>query len=78
MNTTQRARIMQRCNLVQVELIPELWGNIGGLMPKPEKAIHTYEWLLFKEFVESIEHTSVTHRFKTAVPVYLRQRPAWL
>jgi len=59
--------------LAQFELIPELCGIIGRLMPKPEKAIRTQEWLIFKEFVGSIERALVTHLSQGAVPVHLRQ-----
>ena len=53
MNTTQRHLIMQRWNVVQHELIPELKGQVGTLTPKLEKVIHTLEWARIEEFVTS-------------------------
>lgn len=51
MNNTQRALIMQRWNVVQHELIPELRQDVGTLTPKLEKLIHTLEWVRIEEFV---------------------------
>jgi len=53
MNLTQPALIMQRWNVVQHELIPELRNDLGGLTPKLEKVIHTLEWVRIEEFVQA-------------------------
>lgn len=42
---------MQRWNVVQHELIPELKSQVGALTPKLEKVIHTLEWARIEEFV---------------------------
>jgi hypothetical protein len=41
MNATRRNLIMQRWNVVQHELLPELRNELGWLTPKLEKVIHT-------------------------------------
>ncbi len=53
MNDTQRALIMQRWNVIQHELIPELRDDVGVLTPKLEKLIHTLEWVRIEEFVQA-------------------------
>lgn len=53
MDTTQRTRIMQRWQIVQHELIPELRNEVGVLTPKLERVIHTLEWVRIEEFVKS-------------------------
>jgi Transposase DDE domain/Transposase domain (DUF772) len=53
MNATRRDLIMQRWNVIQHELIPELKGEVGTLTPKLEKVIHTLEWVRTEEFVDS-------------------------
>jgi hypothetical protein len=45
MNATQRTVIMQRWNVMQHNLIPELKEEVGVLMPKLEKVIHTLDWV---------------------------------
>lgn len=42
---------MQRWNVIQHDLIPELKDEIGPLTPKLEKVIHTLEWVRIEEFV---------------------------
>ena len=49
MNPTQRGLIMQRRGVVQRELMPELRSEIGPLTSKPEKVIHTLEWVRIEE-----------------------------
>ena len=44
---------MQRWNVIQHELLPELKGEVGALTPKLEKVIHTLEWVRIEEFVQS-------------------------
>ena len=53
MDTTRRDLIMQRWNVIQHELLPELRGEVGTLTPKLEKVIHTLEWVRIEEFVSS-------------------------
>ncbi|MBS3916538.1 MAG: IS5/IS1182 family transposase, partial [Sulfuritalea sp.] len=53
MNTTRRDLIMQRWNVIQHELLPELRNDVGALTPKLEKVIHTLEWVRIEEFVRS-------------------------
>lgn len=53
MNTTQRDLIMQRWNVIQHELLPELRNDVGTLTPKLERVIHTLEWVRIEEFVTS-------------------------
>lgn len=51
--TTQRNGIMQRWQVVQHELIPELRLEVGSLTPKLEKGVHTLEWVRIEEFTGS-------------------------
>ncbi len=44
---------MQRWNVIQHELLPELRIDVGALTPKLEKVIHTLEWVRIEEFVYS-------------------------
>lgn len=53
MNATQRDLIMQRWNVVEHELFPELRHDVGPLTPKLERVIHTLEWVRIEEFVTS-------------------------
>ncbi len=53
MNANQRDLIMQRWNVVQHELMPELRHDVGPLTPKLERVIHTLEWVRIEEFVTS-------------------------
>lgn len=53
MNTTQRTGIMQRWQVVQHELMPELRTEVGALTPKLEKVVHTLEWVRIEEFTGS-------------------------
>lgn len=50
MNTTQRALVMQRWNVLQHELMPELKLECGALTPKLEKLIHLLDWVRIEEF----------------------------
>ena len=52
MDANRRAQIMQRWNVIQHDLIPELKHEIGVLTPKLEKVIHTLEWVRIEEYVE--------------------------
>jgi hypothetical protein len=53
MNANRRPTIMQRWNVIQHELIPELKNEIGVLTPKLEKVIHILEWVRIEEFVKT-------------------------
>jgi hypothetical protein len=53
MNHTQRTNILQRWNVIQYELLPELKDEVGCLTPKLEKLIHILEWVRIEEFVVS-------------------------
>lgn len=53
MNATERDLIMQRWNVIQHELLPELRNDVGTLTPKLERVIHTLEWVRIEEFVTS-------------------------
>lgn len=53
MDATRANLIMQRWNVVQHELLPELREQVGSLTPKLEKVIHTLEWVRIEEFVAS-------------------------
>ncbi|MBK7238193.1 MAG: transposase [Sterolibacteriaceae bacterium] len=50
MDTTRRDLIMQRWNVIQHELLPELREQVGALTPKLEKVVHTLEWVRIEEF----------------------------
>ena len=50
MNTTERGLIMQRWNVIQHDLLPELRDQVGTLTPKLEKVVHTLEWVRIEEF----------------------------
>lgn len=51
MNITQRAQLMQRWQVIQGELLPDLQAQDGVLTPKLTKVIHTLEWVRIEEFV---------------------------
>ena len=53
MNPTRRELIMQRWNMIQHELLPELRNEVGTLTPKLEKVIYVLEWVRIEEFTES-------------------------
>ena len=50
MDTKSQDLIMQRWNVVQHELIPELRNDVGTLTPKLEKVIHILDWVRIEEF----------------------------
>jgi hypothetical protein len=54
MNASRPELIMQRWNVIQHELLPELREQVGTLTPKLEKVIHTLEWVRIEEFTVSI------------------------
>lgn len=58
MNATTPKQIMQRWQIVQGQLLPDLRQQIGSLTPKLEKLIHILEWTRIEEFVQrSSYHT---------------------
>lgn len=52
MNATRRELMMQRWNVIQHVLLPELRDEVGALTPKLEKVIHILEWVRIEEFTE--------------------------
>jgi transposase len=44
---------MQRWNIIQHELMPELRNEVGALTPKLMQVVHTLEWVRIEEFVNS-------------------------
>ena len=44
---------MQRWNVIQHELLPELRNDVGTLTPELEKVIYVPEWVRIEEFTES-------------------------
>lgn len=44
---------MQRWQVIQHELMPELRAEVGTLTPKLEKVVHTLEWVRIEEFTGS-------------------------
>jgi hypothetical protein len=53
MDATRRELILQRWNVIQHELLPELRNEVGALTPKLEKLIHILEWVRIEEFTDS-------------------------
>ena len=53
MDATRRELIMQRWNVIQHDLLPELRNEIGTLTPKLERVIHILDWVRIEEFVAS-------------------------
>ena len=49
MNVTERSLIMQRWNVIQHALLPELRHDVRTLTPKLEQVIHTLEWVRIEE-----------------------------
>lgn len=50
MDANRRELILQRWNVIQHELLPELRNEVGPLTPKLEKVIHILEWVRIEEF----------------------------
>ena len=44
---------MQRWNIIQHELMPELRSEVGALTPKLARLVHILEWVRIEEFVIS-------------------------
>ena len=51
MDATRRALIMQRWNVIEQDLLPELYDQVGALTPKLEKLIYILEWVRIEQFV---------------------------
>ena len=84
MKATRRDLIMQRWNVIQHELLPELSNDVGTLTPKLEKVIHTLEWVRIEEFVSSTwcgegrpphERSWLANAFVAAVSLTEENRP---
>jgi len=50
MDAISRELIMQRWNVIQRELIPELRSDVGPLTPKLEKVTHILDWVRIEAF----------------------------
>jgi hypothetical protein len=53
MDATRRELILQRWNVVQHELLPELANALGGLTPKLAQVIHILDWVRIEDFTPS-------------------------
>ena len=53
MNATKCDLILQRWNVIQDDLIPQLIDEVGALTPKLKQVIFTLEWVRIEEFVAS-------------------------
>lgn len=53
MNTTLGTILMQRWNVIQHALLPELFKEVGTMTPKLEKVVHILDWVRIEEFVKS-------------------------
>ena len=53
MDATRRDLIMQRWNVIQHELLPEVRADVGTLTAKLEKLIHVLEWVRIEEFTQT-------------------------
>ena len=53
MDTTGRDLIMQRWNVIQHELSPEVRNDVGTLTEKLEKVIYVLEWVRIEEFTQT-------------------------
>ncbi len=53
MDATKRELIMQRWNVIQHDLLPELRDQVGTLTPKLTKVIHTLDWVRIEEFTQA-------------------------
>lgn len=51
MDATRRDLIMQRWNVIEQDLLPELYDQVGALTPKLEKLIYILEWVRIEQFV---------------------------
>jgi hypothetical protein len=59
MQSIEPIRILQRWNVVQYELLPQLKQEFGGFSPKLEKLIHILEWVRIEEFISDSNWRSV-------------------
>jgi len=50
---TRRELIMQRWNVIQHDLLPEVKNDVGTLTPKLEKLIHVLEWVRIEQLTQS-------------------------
>lgn len=53
MNATRPNQIMQRWNVIQHELLPQLHSEAGVMTPKLEQVVHILDWVRIEEFVPS-------------------------
>ncbi|MFM9438502.1 hypothetical protein ACFDR9_005609 [Janthinobacterium sp. CG_23.3] len=52
MDATRRDLILQRWNVIQHELMPELRHDCGALTPKLEKLVHILDWVRIEEWTQ--------------------------
>jgi Transposase DDE domain/Transposase domain (DUF772) len=50
MDATRRDLIMQRWNVIQHDLMPELRRECGALTPRLEKLVHIFDWVRIEEW----------------------------
>ena len=53
MDATRRDLILQRWNVIQHELMPELRHDCGALTPKLEKLVHILDWVRIEEWTQA-------------------------
>jgi len=53
MDATRRDLILQRWNVMQYDVLPELRAEVGVMTPKLERLIYVLEWVRIEEFVAS-------------------------
>ena len=53
MDATDRELVLQRWNVIQYDLLPELRHEVGTLTPKLVNIIHILEWVRIEEFTPS-------------------------
>ena len=68
--------ILQRWNVVQHELLPELKNEVGALTPKLERVIHTLEWVRIEEFTATTWHPGAARAVRPTSAVGWRM-PLW-
>jgi hypothetical protein len=73
MDTTQRELIMQRGHVVQCKLMPELRIEVGTLIGKLSKIIHTLEWVAHCKHLGS---ALIGHISRDGTATAARERPA--
>lgn len=52
MDATGRHQRLQRWQIIQHELLPDLEREVGGLTPKLTEGVHVLEWVRIEEFIQ--------------------------